>query len=531
MPTPPGDAGAPDPTQIARERDLYRKLLDLGARDEIEPLLREALALIVDLAGARRGYLEIQDERERDALAAPRFWMASGCTEGDVDEIRAAFSQGVIAEAIATRQTIVTASALQDPRFRDRRSVKKHRIEAVLCAPLGGDAPSGVLYLQGRLLRGPFTEDDRLHAETFARHVSALADRLLIRRRRSAEADPTQPLRAVLQASAIVGRSTALARVLREVAMVAPRDVTVLLTGASGTGKTQLARLIHDNGPRAAGPFVELNCAAIPEALLESELFGAAAGAHSAATRKVDGKIAAAEGGTLFLDEVGELAPVAQAKVLQLLQSKEYFPLGSTRAQKADVRLIAATNADLKAAVARREFREDLLYRLHVLPVRVPSLAERREDIPELAAYFCARAVSAHGLAQNLDVPRGAASCRGGAVAWQRPRARSRGDRGGAPRGRSRAAPDREGAPVSHQRRGCPCRLEQRPGRVAHVPGGDEAISEAAGRAGHRGHQLERHRGRQSPQSDARPRLQPDPGLRPGTAALTASTPASAASA
>jgi Nif-specific regulatory protein len=181
----------------------------------------------------------------------------------------------------------------------------------------------------------------------------------------------------------------------------------VLLTGASGTGKTQLARLIHDNGPRAAGPFVELNCAAIPETLLESELFGAAAGAHSAATRKVDGKIAAAEGGTLFLDEVGELAPGAQAKLLQLLQSMEYFPLGSARAQKADVRLLAATNADLKAAVARREFREDLLYRLHVLPLRVPSLAERREDIPELTAYFCARAVEAHEL-PHLSISPGA---------------------------------------------------------------------------------------------------------------------------
>jgi Nif-specific regulatory protein len=393
----PEEGGAPpEPAQIARERDIYRKLLDLGAQDEIEPLLAEALALIVEIASARRGYLEIQDERV--GASAPRFWIAHGFSEGDVAKIRSAFSQGVIAEAIATRQTVLAASALEDPRFRDRRSVRENRIEAVLCAPIGIDPPLGVLYLQGRQERGPFTEEDRMRTETFARHIAALVDRLLIRRRRLDETDPTQPFRAILKVSGLVGRSAAIARVLQEVSLVAPRDVTVLLTGPSGTGKTQLARIIHDNGPRALGPFVELNCAALPDALLESELFGAAAGAHSTATRKVEGKIAAAEHGTLFLDEVGELAPAAQSKLLQLLQSKEYFPLGSARAVKADIRVIAATNADLKAAVSRRAFREDLLYRLQVLPIRVPSLAERRDDIPELAAHCCARASEEHHL-------------------------------------------------------------------------------------------------------------------------------------
>jgi Nif-specific regulatory protein len=156
--------------------------------------------------------------------------------------------------------------------------------------------------------------------------------------------------------------------------------------------------VIHDNGPRAARRFIELNCAAVPETLLESELFGALPGAHSTATRRIEGKVAAAEGGTLMLDEIGELAPAAQAKLLQLLQSKEYFPLGANKAERADVRVIAATNLDLQHAVAERRFREDLLFRLQVLPIRMPTLAERREDIPELAAYFCARACERHGL-------------------------------------------------------------------------------------------------------------------------------------
>jgi Nif-specific regulatory protein len=172
----------------------------------------------------------------------------------------------------------------------------------------------------------------------------------------------------------------------------------VLLTGESGTGKSQLARVIHDNGPRADRPFVELNCAAIPETLLESELFGARRGAHSTATSATPGKVAAAEGGTLLLDEIGELPLQAQAKLLQLLQSKQYYPLGGTRPETADVRVIAATNTDLAAAIAERRFREDLFYRLQVVPLRVPSLAERATDVPLLAQHLCRSACERHGL-------------------------------------------------------------------------------------------------------------------------------------
>jgi Nif-specific regulatory protein len=163
----------------------------------------------------------------------------------------------------------------------------------------------------------------------------------------------------------------------------------VLLTGASGTGKTAFALAIHENSPRARGPFIEINCATIPENLFESELFGAVSGAHSTANRKIEGKIAAAENGTLFLDEIGELPLAVQSKLLQFLQSKQYFPLGSNKPEKANVRLIAATNVDLEAAAAQKKFREDLFFRLSVLPLRIPSLVERREDIPLLAKYFC----------------------------------------------------------------------------------------------------------------------------------------------
>ena len=143
-----------------------------------------------------------------------------------------------------------------------------------------------------------------------------------------------------------------------------------------------------------------LNCAALPEGLVESELFGALPGAHSTATRKIEGKVASANGGTLFLDEIGELSHGAQAKLLHLLQAKEYYPLGATKPERANVRVIAAANIDLEQAVAEGRFRQDLLYRLQVLPIRVPSLAERRRDVALLAAFFCAQACTHHGLPQ-----------------------------------------------------------------------------------------------------------------------------------
>ena len=383
--------------QVRRERDLYLRLLGLGREQELMPLLRAALELIVEIGAARQGYLELHDD---GGSGAPRWWIAHGFSAAEIEGVRAALSSGIIAESLATGQTIVTPSALLDDRFSDRESVRLGRIEAVLCAPIGEDPPRGVLYLQGRASAGLFSEQDRGRAEIFAQHLAPLVDRLLTQQHEHGAADPTRALRDILRLDGVIGRSAALAAVLKQIALVAPLSVNVLFTGESGTGKSQLARVIHDNGPRAGGPFVQLNCAALPETLVESELFGALPGAHSTATRRVDGKVAAAERGTLFLDEIGELTPTTQAKLLQLLQSKQYYPLGSAKAVDADVRVVAATNTDLQAAVAEHRFREDLFYRLEVMPIRVPSLAERRDDIPQLAAFFCTSACERHGLPQ-----------------------------------------------------------------------------------------------------------------------------------
>lgn len=400
-PMPLGESNS-DGGLLRLERDLYLGLLNLNSETALEPFLREALDLMLRAAGASQGYLEITDE-----LDGQVWWTAAGVSDEEIHEIREAVSRGIIAAAVASGQAVVTPSALLDPRFSERGSVRRSRIEAVLCAPIGTDPPLGVLYLQGRTLPGNFSEDDLTRAEIFGRHLAPLVHGLFDRRQREREADSTRDVRTKLDAADIVGKSDCIAALLREVALVAPLDVSVLLTGDTGTGKSLLARVIHLNSPRRSHPLIELNCATIPEPLMESELFGAMPGAHSTAAHRVDGKIAAAENGTLVLDEITELSISAQAKLLQLLQTKEYYPLGSARAKTADIRLIAATNVDLKAQVEQRLFREDLFYRLQVLPIRVPSLAERREDVELLAKHFCEMSQKTHGL-RRLELSPGA---------------------------------------------------------------------------------------------------------------------------
>jgi Nif-specific regulatory protein len=186
----------------------------------------------------------------------------------------------------------------------------------------------------------------------------------------------------------IVGKSPAVMEVRQLLNKVAPSKASVLLLGESGTGKTLVARVIHELSPRARYPFIKVNCASLPENLLESELFGYEKGAFTGALKAKPGRFEEAEGGSIFLDEVGELSPALQAKLLRFLQEREFERLGSTKTRKVDVRIIAATNRDLDAAVKDGQFREDLFYRLNVFPISVPPLRERQEDLAPLLNYF-----------------------------------------------------------------------------------------------------------------------------------------------
>jgi two-component system response regulator AtoC len=194
----------------------------------------------------------------------------------------------------------------------------------------------------------------------------------------------------------LIGTSAALERVVKQARAVADTSATVLLAGENGTGKEVLARAIHEESPRRAAPFVAVSCAALPETLIESELFGHEKGAFTGATSAKKGRFELADGGTLFLDEIGELSQAVQVKLLRVVQDRKFERLGGEKTMTVDIRLIAASNRDLEREVEAGRFREDLFYRLNVVPLTLPPLRERREDIPVLAAHLAARAAEKH---------------------------------------------------------------------------------------------------------------------------------------
>jgi DNA-binding NtrC family response regulator len=227
----------------------------------------------------------------------------------------------------------------------------------------------------------------------------AVANALRLRR----VEEENRELRAEAGRFDMVGRSKPMASLFETIRRAAPSEGRVLITGENGTGKELVARAIHQNSRRRSGPFVKVNCAAVPHDLIESELFGHERGAFTGAVQTRRGRFEAANGGTLFLDEIGDAPLPLQAKLLRVLQEGEFERVGGTQTIKVDVRVIAATNKDLKAEIAAQRFREDLYYRVNVVAVRVPSLRERKEDVPELVQYFLADAARQNGKRLELS--------------------------------------------------------------------------------------------------------------------------------
>jgi Nif-specific regulatory protein len=269
-------------------------------------------------------------------------------------------------------------------------SLLSFKVRSLLCVPLTVfRRVLGCIYLD---TTSPATRFDRDHLELVASIAGISAVALDNARRLLWLEQENQRLAAEINLQHnMVGESAAMKDVYHFLSRVAPTESTVLVAGESGTGKELVARAIHRNSPRAARPFVAINCAAIPEGLLESELFGYERGAFTGAASQKKGRLEMADGGVLFLDEIGELAPALQVKLLRVLQEREFERLGGSRPISVDIRVIAATNKDLAAAVKARNFREDLYYRLNVVSVVLPSLRERREDVPVLAEYFVAK--------------------------------------------------------------------------------------------------------------------------------------------
>ena len=274
--------------------------------------------------------------------------------------------------------------------FSDTASIIERRIHSVLAVPLEVfDRILGVIYLD---TSNPDARFDENHLQLLTAIGSIAAAALDNARRMEALEQENRRLQDEISLEHnMVGDSPRMRDVYQFIARVAPRDITVLIFGESGTGKELVARAIHRTSSRANKPCVAINCAALAENLLESELFGHEKGAFTGAIAQKKGKLEIAEGGTVFLDEIGELAPLLQAKLLRVLQEREFERVGGTRTIKLDVRLITATNRDLEDEVKKGRFREDLFYRLNVVSLRMPALRERREDIPLLASYFAAK--------------------------------------------------------------------------------------------------------------------------------------------
>jgi Nif-specific regulatory protein len=340
---------------------------------DLELLQRELLRLVFEVVPAATGAVVLlagPDEEEYSICGWGRRRAAGQSVE---------IQRPLVHRAIWERATILINAASDST-----------GAENLLCVPLAGvEKTIGVVYLISQDAATPFCEDHTHFLDSVSRIAAVALENILAldalkseNRRLKDELNPTRKL---------VGESRQIHRVEAFIARVAQSETTVLIRGESGTGKEVVARAIHQNSPRHDCPFIAINCAAIPEALLESELFGHEKGAFTGAVGMRKGKLEAAADGTLFLDEIGELAPAMQAKLLRVLQQREFERVGGTHSVAFKARVLAATNKNLEQAIKAGEFRQDLYYRINVVSITVPPLREHRDDIPLLALYFASK--------------------------------------------------------------------------------------------------------------------------------------------
>jgi transcriptional regulator with GAF, ATPase, and Fis domain len=299
-------------------------------------------------------------------------------------------------EVLSTKQAVLAENVAADRHLMSRDSITELKVASLICAPvLFEDQVLGLLHLYRTTTQSPLNADDLEFTLAVARQLGAVWHRL--RRQASLSAENKSLKDQLRIETELVGESQGLNTIVSQVGRVGETKATVLIRGESGVGKELVARAIHSNSPRRDGPFVCLNCAALTETLLESELFGHEKGAFTGATERMIGKFEAADQGTIFLDEIGEMALSTQAKFLRVLEGHPFERVGGNTAIKADVRVVAATNRPLEDAVRAGTFRRDLFFRLQVVQLDVPPLRDRTPDIPILAEYFLRRFVRETG--------------------------------------------------------------------------------------------------------------------------------------
>lgn len=373
---------------MARDLSALMKIsTTINAIRGVEELRKTLLELLFEVVPAERGAVLLTAEHGKDEDMEFDSVFALHRHRGPDKSLK--ISRTITRSVLEAREAILISNQPEAPSLQSE-SLVRDRPHSILCVPLIMlDHPIGVIYLDTREPDADF-DKDHLQLVTAIAAISAVA----IENARHIEWLVSENQRLIADFDIehnIVGESSAVRDVLQFISKVAPTDSTVLISGESGTGKELAARAIHQNSKRANKPFMAVNCAALAESLLESELFGHEKGSFTGALVQKKGRLEVAEGGTVFLDEIGDLAPALQVKLLRVLQEREFERVGGTRPIKLDIRVIAATNKNLEEAVSTGAFRQDLYYRLNVVSLEMPPLRNRLEDIPLLANYFAAK--------------------------------------------------------------------------------------------------------------------------------------------
>ncbi len=380
---------------------------------DLNRLISKILDMVIEVLQAERGFLILRD---KDGTLLIR--TARNIDKDTVKKPEFKLSFSIAKRVVKTGEAILTSNAQEDSRFKDKISVLDLKLKSVLCVPFKlKDQILGAVYVDNRFVSGLFSEKDlelltalgnqasialenaRLYEENLKKQKEMEHLNRRLQQQVSVQRDELDKSRSVLEDSRrqlalkydysnIIGKSRAMQDVFHLVDRIIETRVSVLIQGGSGTGKELVARAIHYNGPLKDKPFAAENCAALPESLLESELFGYKKGAFTGADRDKKGLFEIANGGTLFLDEVGEMSENMQKKLLRVLQEGEIRPVGDKEYKKVSVRLLSATNKDLKKQMEKGRFREDLYYRINVVTINLPPLRDRREDIPLLVNFF-----------------------------------------------------------------------------------------------------------------------------------------------
>jgi len=374
-------AAMPHSERVARDLSKLLKIsLTINSIHQTKELLPRLLELIFEVIPAEQGAILLVDE-PGEGTTLPL--SASLDRELGRDQ-HTLVSRSVVERVMREQATLLAEDVQESATLGPTPSLLASQTRSLLAAPLAVfDQPLGVVYLTTRNSEIRFNQD---HQELLTAIARIAAGALQNIQRAERLEDELRRQRA--ETREMIGESKPMRQLSRLIAKAAPSDSTVLIRGESGTGKELAARAIHRGSPRARKPFVAVNCAALPEHLAESELFGHERGAFTGAINQKRGLLEAADGGTIFLDEIGELSLALQAKLLRALQEREILRVGGVRPIKVNVRVIAATNRDLETMAKDGRFREDLYYRLNVFPITLPPLRERREDIPLLARYF-----------------------------------------------------------------------------------------------------------------------------------------------